>query len=149
LFPVPTQSNDTDERYTPRWIFDELGYQFDLDVAAPPGGVAWIPAKFFYTAEDDGLALPWKGLVWCNPPFSLGAPFSARFIQHGYGIGIFPLSQAAWMKTLLAAVDELAIPLSIKFESPSHSGRHISFAVALVSIGISLGDYRGTRWSQS
>ena len=27
-----------DEHYTPKFIFDELGLVFDLDVAAPSGG---------------------------------------------------------------------------------------------------------------
>jgi hypothetical protein len=31
---------DSDEQYTPKWIFDALGVEFDLDVCAPQGG--WI-----------------------------------------------------------------------------------------------------------
>jgi len=29
---------DSDEQYTPKWIFDGLNVQFDLDVCAPQGG---------------------------------------------------------------------------------------------------------------
>lgn len=41
--------------------------KFDLDVAA-----AFHNAKAprFYAREDDGLAQPWIGRVWCNPPYS-------------------------------------------------------------------------------
>lgn len=40
---------------------------FDLDVAA---SFENAKARRFYTAEDDGLSLPWIGNVWCNPPYS-------------------------------------------------------------------------------
>jgi hypothetical protein len=139
LLPVPTQGLDTDERYTPSWVFDALGATFDLDVAAPPGGVPWVPCRRFLTAEDDALGVPWHGLVWCNPPFSLAQEFSRKFLDHANGLGIFPLSQAKWVGPLLRSVDTLNIPVNIKFESPSHSGRHISFAVVFVGIGPSSG----------
>lgn len=41
--------------------------RFDLDVAAAPHNAK---APKFYTLEDDGLAQPWRGNVWCNPPYS-------------------------------------------------------------------------------
>lgn len=40
---------------------------FTLDVAAAEHNAK---APEFYTREDDGLALPWDGNVWCNPPYS-------------------------------------------------------------------------------
>lgn len=40
---------------------------FELDVAAAPHNAK---APTFYTREQDGLTLPWRGLVWCNPPYS-------------------------------------------------------------------------------
>jgi hypothetical protein len=33
----------TDERYTPRHVFDALGVEFDMDVAAPFGGPRHVP----------------------------------------------------------------------------------------------------------
>jgi hypothetical protein len=60
----------SDDCYTPRWVFDAMGLQFDLDVAAPVGGPWHVPCARYYTAADDGLAQPWDGLVWCNPPYS-------------------------------------------------------------------------------
>jgi len=44
------------------------GDSFDLDVCAVP---ATAKAKRFYTPEDNGLALPWDGACWCNPPFKI------------------------------------------------------------------------------
>lgn len=61
LFHMPVQPKDTDERYTPQQIFEDLGLTFSIDVAAPPGGVPWVPAQRFLTADDDGLSQPWDG----------------------------------------------------------------------------------------
>ena len=46
-------------------VFDEFG-PFDLDVAASASN-AKCPK--FYTKQDNGLAQPWAGRVWCNPPY--------------------------------------------------------------------------------
>lgn len=40
---------------------------FELDVAASSLNAK---APRFYTIADDGLAQPWRGQVWCNPPYS-------------------------------------------------------------------------------
>jgi hypothetical protein len=59
----------SDEWFTPKWIFDSMpGVVFDLDPAAPPGGVPWIPARCHYSKVDDGLSQPWYGLCWLNAP---------------------------------------------------------------------------------
>jgi hypothetical protein len=36
LFSMPQESFTTDDYWTPKWIFDALKVQFDLDVACPP-----------------------------------------------------------------------------------------------------------------
>jgi hypothetical protein len=59
----------SDEHYTPKWLFDRMGIEFDLDVASPIGG-SYVPTRKYYTEEDDGLAQDWSGVVWMNPPFS-------------------------------------------------------------------------------
>lgn len=75
LFTLPHAAT-TDDWYTPAWIFEAMDETFDLDVASPPGGIPWLPCRRYYSLEDDGLAQPWEGFVWCNPPFS--APASKR-----------------------------------------------------------------------
>lgn len=57
----------TDEWLTPPAIIDALG-PFDLDPASPIER-PWPTAARHYTIEDDGLAQPWAGMVWCNPPY--------------------------------------------------------------------------------
>lgn len=52
---------------TPKYIIDALG-PFDLDPCAcliQP----WACARDQYTIDDNGLMLPWKGMVWLNPPY--------------------------------------------------------------------------------
>ena len=61
---------DSDDWYTPAWIFDGLSVTFDMDVAAPDGGAENVPCARFLTVADDGLLTPWEGVVWCNPPYS-------------------------------------------------------------------------------
>lgn len=48
--------SSSDEYYTPISLFAYLGLTFDLDVAAPIGGIPWIPTLKYYTKEDDRLA---------------------------------------------------------------------------------------------
>jgi hypothetical protein len=77
-----TNNSGQEAWYTPEWVFDGLGMTFDLDVAAPPGGVPWVPARRHFTEADDGLAQPWEGVVWCNPPYSAPSEWCRRFAEH-------------------------------------------------------------------
>jgi hypothetical protein len=80
-----TDTVTTDDWYTPAWIFDGLGITFDLDVAAPIGGLPWVPAIQSYSESDDGLGLPWFGLVWCNPPYSAPTAWCRKWATHPAG----------------------------------------------------------------
>lgn len=64
-------SSKTDLWETPQDLFDELNneFQFTLDVCATPENAK---CDKFYTKEQDGLKHPWKGTVWCNPPYGRG-----------------------------------------------------------------------------
>lgn len=61
-------SSKTDQWETPQDFFNKLNdeFHFDLDVCALPENAK---CKKFYTPEQDGLSIPWKGTVWCNPPY--------------------------------------------------------------------------------
>lgn len=107
----------SDDYYTPAWVFEALGLQFDLDVASPPVAPEWIPAARRYTIDDDGLTAPWDGLVWMNPPYSNPGPWVARFLDHGNGVALLPFSNAAWWRNLWATDVAIAVhqPASVTF----------------------------------
>lgn len=73
---------------TPPEMIRLLG-PFDLDPAACSEPRPWPTAAVHYTEADDGLAQPWHGFVWCNPPYSpsaLSGAFIDRMAQHGNGL---------------------------------------------------------------
>lgn len=123
LFPLPSDAIavTSDDCYTPRWVFDAMGLHFDLDVAAPPGGPWHVPANRYYTAEDDGLAQPWDGLVWCNPPYSQFMPWAERFAAADAAVlmGIV-LPEVRWLPIVLSAAESVAL-ISCDFTRPDGS----------------------------
>lgn len=56
-----------DEWLTPPELLKKLG-KFDLDPCSPVNA-PWETAKKHYTELDNGLLQPWKGRVFCNPPY--------------------------------------------------------------------------------
>ena len=56
----------------------------DLDPASCHVANETVRAATYYTAEDDGLTLPWFGRVWLNPPYSQPhvEQFVDRLIEH-------------------------------------------------------------------
>jgi hypothetical protein len=112
LLAVEQTQTTSDDYYTPAWVFEALGLTFDLDVCAPPGGVAWVPASRYFTKADDGLSQPWEGRVWMNPPFSEAMTWVDRFVAHGHGIALVPQAKSAWQQRLWATADGLALPTS-------------------------------------
>jgi hypothetical protein len=110
LFPVQQEQLTSDDYYTPRWVFDRMGIRFDLDVCAPPGGVEWVPATRYYDQAADGLAAPWEGRVWMNPPYSGPTPWVRRFIEHRHGVCLVPFAKSAWFDDLWTAADAIVAP---------------------------------------
>lgn len=135
LFPTPTQGRDSDERYTPRWVFDGLGLVFGTDPASPMGGGCCVPAEVKYTRQDDGLAQPWWGLVWLNPPFSEATPWADRFREHGDGVFLGPIANARWWIDLVKSADLLWLCRDFAFTHPTHAGRRSSMPLAFVAYG--------------
>lgn len=80
-----TGRGETDNWITPGWLLERLG-GFDLD-PCPCDGQPWPTA--LRHLEGDGLAQPWEGRVWLNPPYGpqLGR-WLAKLADHGDGIAL-------------------------------------------------------------
>jgi len=61
-------SSLTSEWGTPQEFFDGLDaeFHFTLDVCASDEN---FKCEKYYTKDDDGLAQPWEGACWMNPPY--------------------------------------------------------------------------------
>lgn len=112
----------TNEWYTPAWVFDALGMRFDLDPCSPAGGLHWVPADNHYALPQDGLALPWFGRVWCNPPYG---PHTGEWLKacagHGCAIAlVFARTDTRWFHDYATTADAiLFMDRRIKFVDAS------------------------------
>ena len=128
-----------DEWLTPPEILAALG-RFDLDPCAPVNR-PWATADKHYTIHDNGLAMPWHGRVWCNPPFGReAAAWLARMAEHGNGVALIPArtETAMFYASVWGAADGV---LFIKGRPHFHyvDGRRAAFnsgaPIALVAYG--------------
>lgn len=116
LFTAPQVALTNDDWYTPKWIFETLDVEFDMDVSGPPGGVPWIPAKRVLTKAEDGLITPWEGRVWMNPPFSKTKPWAMKFMSHRQGIALLPMGRNHWNFQLWNSDAHMVqLPADLKF----------------------------------
>lgn len=120
------KQGESDEWYTPRYIFDALGITFDQDVASPVGGPRHVPCKSWIDPTHDGLKAEWTGLVWMNPPFghqSTKRLWLQKFFDHGSGIALLPdRTSAPWWQEFAPLADcVLFVSPKVKFERPDGS----------------------------
>lgn len=80
---------DTTTWLTPPHLIRALGGPdaFDLDPCGFPG---WATARAAYCLPQNGLALPWHGRVWLNPPYTTGevGHWLRRLADHGNGLAL-------------------------------------------------------------
>ena len=132
------ENNTTFEWYTPRYIFDAMGCNFDLDPASPGSDVVpWVPARRHYT--NTGLEQEWSGFVWLNPPYGrdILPDWIEKFIEHGNGIALVPdRGSTAWWQELAAHAD-LILFLNKKIPFISSDGEQTrAFAIGNTLVGI-------------
>lgn len=96
---------------TPRYILDPLG-KFDLDPCSAPDPTLWPTAETHYTApQQNGLALPWFGRVWLNPPYTSAdiLKWMSRMADHNCGIAFLfaRVETNAWFKAIWSRASAL------------------------------------------
>lgn len=115
----------SDEWYTPPSIFDALGLRFDLDPAAPPGGVPWVPADRHFSKREDGLTQPWDGhRAWVNPPYGRVTPdWLRKLATHGDGLAlVFACTDTRWFQWVATEASALCfIRGRLRFHRPDGS----------------------------
>lgn len=130
----------SDDWYTPPAFFEAFGITFDLDPCSPGPG-HWVPARKIYTKADDGLARPWDGTVFMNPPFggrNGQVPWLTKFLNHGDGIAIVAArTSAAWFHSHAIRADTMLFPRGkTKFIRPDGStGGSPGTGVVLIGMG--------------
>lgn len=95
------------EWYTPAWIFEQLGIEFDLDPASPCDVITTVPASTKFTRAEDGLTQDWFGRVWLNPPYGRETSvWMNKFISHRNGIAlVFCRTDTKWFQSALRHSD--------------------------------------------
>jgi hypothetical protein len=81
----------------------QLG-KFDLDPCAAPSPRPWPTARTHIALPSDGLAQPWMGRVWLNPPYhrDLIGGWLEAMARHGNGMAlIFARTETdAWQRSV-------------------------------------------------
>lgn len=85
--PHIANNSGNNEWYTPKKYIEAAKAVMDritLDPASSDIANKVVKADIYYTAEQDGLAHPWNGKVWLNPPYSstLLPRFIDKLIEH-------------------------------------------------------------------
>jgi hypothetical protein len=125
----------SDEWYTPLHIFEALGLEFDLDPCCPITGSV-VPAKQTYSLPFDGLTAPWFGLVWMNPPYSKPGPWVEKWLEHGNGVALVPMSKSRWFHKLWnAETAVINLEPNLKFMRPDGPDKQIFLGFILAAVG--------------
>lgn len=136
--PPRVQLNEGDEWYTPQWLFDALGIEkYWADVCAPLDRThSAVPAERHFTVDDDGLAQPWHGTVWCNPPYSKPEPWARRMIHHRDGLLLthIPMN-AGWCIEMWEACDAIRLFQAMEFVRPDGSTQRPGYWLQLAAFG--------------
>lgn len=126
---------NSDQHFTPSWVFDALGVEFDMDVASSELQT-YVPAKLKLTKKEDGLTKDWFGLVWMNPPYSKPTPWIDKFLEHSNGIALIPITRGKWWDRVWESSGTIIpCPYNFKFIRPDGTNRDITFRTMFLGLG--------------
>lgn len=133
LFPNVVSHESTDAQCTPRDLAVALG-TFDTDPCTNPRSHIAARVQYMLERGEDGLSLPWSGVVYCNPPYSDPLPWAQRLRAHDDSwvalVKLDPTTQ--WWRELMAACGAWApFRKRLRFEKPGNVGS-ADFPCALV-----------------
>ena len=87
---------------------------------------------------DDGLLLPWFGLVWCNPPYSAPTAWCRKWAEHPDGFLLIraDLSTGGPFVAVSAASSLFVAPKRIQFVNGHGAGTGaVNFSSVLLGRG--------------
>ena len=145
--PSALLSHESTEHYTPQYVLDAvitcMG-AIDLDPCSNSREIPNVPAARHYTAQDNGLLLPWEGRVFLNPPFGYDVErwFSKLYLERLEGRTLEAIilwksatETAAW-KTLTQLSCRVCFPSArIRFVGPQGNESGPTFSPALFYVG--------------
>ncbi len=139
----------TDDWLTPPEILNALG-PFDLDPCASSAR-PWPTARIHYAPPQNGLALPWTGSVWLNPPYGpLTGKWLARLADYGNGIALtFARTETAFFHDTIWERASACLFLRGRLYFYSAAGRRAPHNAGGPSVLVAYGEDHAKRLKQS